>query len=70
MGYKYGFLHVINRLHSPFVRGITSQGQMPFIGRSRASSPAGLEQILLRAWRVGQYICHVYYLGSLGEHLG
>ena len=26
MGYKYGFIHVINRLY------ITSQGQMSFIG--------------------------------------
>ena len=31
MGYKYGFFHVINRLHSSFrfVWGITSQGKMP-----------------------------------------
>ena len=41
MGYKYGSLPVIIRLHSSFrfVRGITSQGQMSFIGRARASGP-------------------------------
>ena len=46
MGYKYGSLHVFNRLRSSFrfVRGITSQGQMSFIGRARASGPRALNK--------------------------
>ena len=46
MGYKYGSLHVINRLHSSFrfVWGITSQGQLSSIGRARASGPRALNK--------------------------
>ena len=52
MGYKYGFIHIKNRLHSllRFVWYIISQGQMSFIGRARASGPACLKRTLLRAW--------------------
>ena len=32
--------------------------------------PRTLKQTLLRAWWIDQCIFHVYYLGSLGEHLG
>ena len=72
MGYKYGSIQVINRLHSSFrfVWGITSQGQMSLIGRARASGPACLKQTLLPAWWTDQCIFHVYHLGLLGEHLG
>ena len=72
MGYKYVFIHFSNRLHSllRFVRGITSQGRMFFIGRARASGPACLEQTLQRAWWTDLCIFHVYHLGLLGEQLG
>ena len=72
MGYTYGLIHVINRLHSSFrsVCGITSQGQMSFIGRARSSGPACLKQTLLRVWCIDRCIFHVYYLGLQGEHLG
>ena len=72
MGYIYGFIHVSNQLHSSFrfVRDITSQDQMSFIGRARASGPACLKQTLLRAWWVDQCIFRVYYLGLLCEHIG
>ena len=71
MGYKYGSVLGSNRLHSLFrsVCGITSQGQMSFIGRARASGPACLKQTFLRAWCIDRCIFHVYYLGLLGEHL-
>ena len=72
MGYKYCSIHHSNQLDSlfRFVCDTTSQGQMSFIERGRASGPAGLKQTLLRAWWVDQCIFHVYYLGLLGEHLG
>ena len=46
MGYKYGSLHVINRLHSSFrfVWGITSQSQMSSLGRARATGPRALNK--------------------------
>ena len=49
MGCKYVSILVNIRLHSsfPFVWGITSQGQMSFIGRARASGPACFKQTLL-----------------------
>ena len=52
MGYIYVSIYNSNRLHSSFrfVRGITSQGQLSFIGWARAAGPACLKQTLLRAW--------------------
>ena len=72
MGCKYGSFLGSNRLHSLFrsVWGLTSQGQMPFIGRARASGPACLQQTSLRAWWTDSCIFLVVYSGLLGEHLG
>ena len=72
MGYKSGFIHIKSRFHSlfRFVWYITSQGQMSFIGRAQASSPACLKQTLPRSSWTELCTFHVYYLGLLGEYLG
>ena len=61
MGYRYGFIHGKNPLHSlfRFVWGITSQGQLPFIGWARASCPACLKQTLLRSWLLSEHLGQV-----------
>ena len=71
MGYKYGSILVSNWLHSlfRFVWDTTSQVQMSFVGRARASGPACLKQTVLRAWWTDYCIFHAYYLGLVGEHL-